>query len=199
MKHVILAIILVSALFGCAEVPQRIAHPPSDDLQFDKALFNIKENIGQQVRWGGTVLTVSEKDEKTWIEIRQYRLADDGAPQQIYDSKGRFIIKAERLTEKLSSLIGMDVTVYGELSDSFEGSIGHVPYLFPVVDAAEYYLWGAEHSSAYSAYYPNCNGYGYYIYPSTLYPYPYSYIYRGRFDLYRIDSCLRYRHSAYYY
>ena len=83
MNRMFLTVFLGWALYGCAEIPARIAHPPSeDDLQLDKALANINENIDQSVRWGGTVLTVSKDNEEIWIEIQQRGLDQYGAPRQ---------------------------------------------------------------------------------------------------------------------
>ena len=204
MNRVLLVTMLVSTLFGCTVIPERIAQPPIDDLQLDKALSSIKENTGQPVRWGGTVLTVSEKDEKTWIEIRQHQLDDDGAPLQKDDSKGRFLIKTDRLPEKLPSLVGMDITVFGELSGTFEGSVGHDPYLFPIVDAKEHFLWGRETSSVYTVYNPfsyrfgvypyNYYGHGYYPYPSF-----YPHITRNWYHLYDFNTGPRYQEGVYYW
>ena len=190
------------ALYGCAEIPARIAHPPSeDDLQLDKALANINENIDQSVRWGGTVLTVSKDNEEIWIEIQQRGLDQYGAPRQRNGSMGRFLVKTEQSPEDLQSLIGMDITVFGTLGGSYDGSIGHAPYLFPVVNAKEHYLWGTKYSAGYSRYYndyfryPHHYYFGSYRYPSLLYPH----LYTSHHQLYGFYFRPRYRHGHYYY
>ncbi len=178
MKRLVLIVFLGWVLVGCAEIPARIAQPPSEeDLQLGKALVNINENIDQSVRWGGTVLTVSEDNEEVWLEIQQRELDQDGAPRQTNASKGRFLVKTEHSAEELQSLIGRDVTVFGTLSGSYDGSIGRTPYQFPVVNAEEHYLWGSQNLAANSGYddgyfrYPYPYYFGRYRYPLHFYPY----------------------------
>ena len=185
-------------LYGCAEIPERIALAPAGDLQLDKAVTDIAGNVGQPVRWGGTVLTVTEEEGQSWAEIQQYKLDKYGSPRQSNDSMGRFLVKTAQLSGKSSMLSGRDVTVFGALSGSFDGSIGREPYQFPVVNAEEHYLWGPNYSAAYPRYY---DGYSRYLYPYHLgsYPYP-GYVYHP-YTHTRIYHSLRpfYHHGLYYY
>ena len=188
-------------LFGCAEIPERIAQAPAGDLQLDKAVTNIKGNVGQPVRWGGTVLTVSKENNHIWIEIQQHGLDKYGSPRQSNGSMGRFLVKTEQLPDELPMLIGMDVTVFGDLGGFFDGSIGRESYLFPVVNAEEHYLWGPEYSAVYPRNYDYYYSYYYpwyfdsYPRPAPLYPYSLT----SRFHLYGLGSRPRYRHGLYYY
>jgi len=203
--RLILAICLGVVLIGCAEIPKRIAQAPAGDLQLDEAASNMEDNEGQPVRWGGTVMSVSEENNHIWIEIQQHGLGRYGAPRQSNCSQGRFLVKTKQLPDELPMLIGMDVTVFGGLGGSFNGSIGREPYLFPVVNAKEHYLWGPEYSAVYPRFYDDYYSYyspwysdwdvDYYPHPAPLYPYSL----RSRFHLYGLSHRPRYRHGIYYY
>ncbi len=160
------------SLAGCATTPPAIRHAPSADLQLQEARDNIDAHRGRPVRWGGSIVSVENKDNETWIEVLELKLSRSGEPKRYSPSAGRFLIRVSRFLDPAIYAKGRQITVAGVLEGDVERSIGKQPYSFPVVKAEEHYLWAPYRRYSYDPYY---NHYGYY--PRYHYGYRYGHGY----------------------
>lgn len=127
---------------GCANnIPQDISSPPANNLSVDQVIKDGTANVGQTVRWGGSITSVSNKKDKTWLEIVAKELESNGRPIKGDHSQGRFIARVNQFLDPEIYSKGRLVTVVGELVEKEAGKIGEQPYDFPVVIANTTWLW----------------------------------------------------------
>jgi outer membrane lipoprotein len=125
---------------------------------------------GQYVRWGGTVASVENKANETWLEIVAKRLDAFGEPKYEDKTEGRFLARYEGFLDPKIYGADRQVTVYGVIEPSEPGKIGEQPYIYPVVKAEKVYLWPQRVSWRDD---PWCRDY--YWHSPFYYPYPYRY------------------------
>ncbi len=159
-------------LTACATTPPAIRHAPPGDLQLGEARDDVSAHRGTPVRWGGTIVSVENKNNETWIEVLELRLSRAGEPKRYGPSAGRFLIRVSRFLDPLLYTKGRGITVIGILEGDVERSIGKQPYSFPVVKADEHYLGRPDRRYSYD---PPYNHYGYY--PRYHYGYRYGHGY----------------------
>ena len=118
------------------------------------------------VRWGGTLLSMSNKNDQSCMEILGRPLDSSGRPQRTDRDLGRFIACAPGFKDPEVYKTGRVVTVVGTLGGIEERKVGEFPYRYPKLTATNVYLW-QDHSAptVIYAYDPFFNPY--------TYPYPY--------------------------
>ena len=158
-------LILGLLLTACATTPPAIRHAPPGDLQLGEARDDVSAHRGTPVRWGGTIVSVENKDNETWIEVLELRLSRAGEPKRYSSSAGRFLIRVSRFLDPVLYTKGREITVIGILEGDAERSIGKQPYSFPVVKADEHYLWAPYHHYGYYPRYHYGYRYGHGYYP----------------------------------
>src|SRR4051812_21365403 len=128
-------------LVGCAsQVPRAVSEPPPSKLSVAEARAN-QGPLGANVRWGGTIAKVENRETETWIEIVERPLDSDGRPQPVDQSGGRFLARITGFLDPVVYAPGRAITVTGTLPEIITRPIGDYPYAFPVVKAASFYLW----------------------------------------------------------
>jgi outer membrane lipoprotein len=128
-------------LAGCAsQVPRAVSEPPPRNLSV--AEVRAKQGpIGAQVRWGGTIAKVENYKTETWIEVVERPLDNDGRPQQLDQSGGRFLARVDGFLDPAIYAPGRQITVAGLLQENTTRQIGDYTYTFPVVKVISFYLW----------------------------------------------------------
>lgn len=144
MRNLLLAI-LPLFLIGCASTSplESIEH----NTPIEEVLQNSESHQGEEVRWGGTIASVKNKQGETWIEIVSRDLKSNGRPKRGDTSGGRFIAKVVGFLEPEIYKKGRMVTVQGEVSGSEAGFIGTHAYTFPVVKSTKAHLWPAQQAN----------------------------------------------------
>ena len=167
-------------------IPKAIREAPPGDLQLTEVSRNAQAHIGKSIRWGGTIVALSnEEGGWTRIEIAEHPLDYQGQPENESPSEGRFLVR---------STISFDPTIYAEGREITVAGVIERAGELPLVEAKDYYMWGQiekvakaekeparyRHPQRYRDRYPLLFPYGYYP--------PYRY--------YRYDPWYRY---GYYY
>ena len=135
----ILLVSLPLLLAGCASTPP--LEKIEDNTPIESVLQNTDAYEGQEVRWGGAVVSVENKERETWIEIVSRDLKSNGRPKENDASGGRFIAKVVGFLEPEIYKKGRMVTIQGKVSGSEAGFIGTHAYTFPVVKSTKAHLW----------------------------------------------------------
>lgn len=159
---------LCLSLIGCASYP--VIPSPEDNRRLDEVESDLDAYYGSPVRWGGTIVSVENTEQFTWIEVLERKLDRYGFPDPYSQSDGRFFIKEPSFLDPKVYTEGRRITVLGTLTGSVERKIGDAPYQYPIVEAQEHHLWESERRYTY---YPR----DYYYYPFYYYPYDYDYYY----------------------
>jgi len=138
-----LSLFLSAALLlgACSTVPETIREPAVAQISLTQAQENPDTVKGSQVRWGGTIARVENRQQQTRIEIVARELYDDGEPKKSDQSLGRFMTQIDGFLDPAIYAVGRNITVVGSLSGTTPGKLGEMNYLYPVVQAESHYLW----------------------------------------------------------
>jgi len=171
MKQPVGLIICVLLLSACASnIPLEIREDISESKASISAVrSDINRYVGSKVRWGGSIASVQNKKNETWIELVGRPLGSYGEPQNRDESQGRFIVRINEFLDPAIYKEGRRMTVYGVVEGKVEGFIDEHPYTYPLVTAGTHYLWDEYASRRY--YYPD------YYYPYSYYPFSYHFGY----------------------
>ena len=164
---------VILGLVGCASpVPKSISEPASPYTVSD-VRQSPSQTRGVMVRWGGTIVSVDNRERETWLEIVAHPLEQSGRPKETDATLGRFLARATGFLEPAVYAPGREITVYGMVEGLNEGMIGDYPYEFPVIGAHKLWLWEKrpERASDPRLYDPWYR-WPHYGYPAYWYPYP---------------------------
>lgn len=139
MSGVLLAYALL--LSGCVTVPDTIkgssALPQQDLVRVmnDPSLY-----VGQESRFGGKVVKVTNLNGKTRLEIATQPLDDSARPRLGAASVGRIYADINNFVDP-TDVNNQYVTVLGNIKGTEKGTIGAASYNFVVVDVRGYQRW----------------------------------------------------------
>ena len=131
----LIAVILLS---GCAGgVPAAIKDSPVSSASVSEAQQSERRFVGAQVRWGGTILSVRNREATTEIEILSRPTDTSGEPDAEGDGQGRFIAEVRGFLDPAEFPKDRLLTVVGTLDRVETRPVGDYPYRFPIVDAKQ--------------------------------------------------------------
>jgi outer membrane lipoprotein len=161
-------------LASCAsQVPVNIRQAPLNSPLLNEVRDNVSNYQSQQVRWGGEILAIENRENITALTVLARPLSKAGKPYSTDSSQGRFIAHIPAFIEPEVYTTGREVTLRGTLSGTETRPVGEHPYSYPVVKATDWYLWPE------AVEYPSDNyARGWYDNPwyyDPWYPYPYYY------------------------
>ncbi|WP_186368640.1 Slp family lipoprotein [Yersinia alsatica] len=128
-------------LSGCVTVPPAIqgtTATPQQNLNLVRTSPQVF--VGQEARFGGTVISVTNEPSRTRLEIASVPLDSGARPILGEPSHGRVIAYVNGFLEPVD-FRGHLVTVVGPITGVEAGKIGMTPYDFVVVDATGYKRW----------------------------------------------------------
>ncbi|WP_290634109.1 Slp family lipoprotein [Aquisalimonas sp.] len=138
------AVVLAAVITGCSSLPGEIRNPPRDAVAFHEGASDPDAFKGEEVRWGGEIIGVDNRDSKSWIEVLQRPLDVDGRPLDTDRTGGRFVVRVDGFLDPAVYAEGRDLTVHGTIERGAEGAIGNQPYLYTIIDAETTYLWDRD-------------------------------------------------------
>ncbi|OGT64351.1 MAG: hypothetical protein A2W69_01880 [Gammaproteobacteria bacterium RIFCSPLOWO2_02_47_7] len=192
MRYLFLTVLLLTFLSGCASnIPLEIRQDITDSpVSINAASKDIDQYQGKQVRWGGTIASVENRKDDTWIEVVGKELNSWGEPVFSDESGGRFLVRVDGFLDPAIYKADRGITVYGTVESRVVGQIDDYSYNYPLIKAQSHYLWSDYARRRY------------YVYPYYPY-YPYYYPYRYGFHFgYGHGYYPRYRfglHHHYYW
>jgi outer membrane lipoprotein len=170
--------LIITALFlaACATVPREIATPPPGNPTVRQVRAGIQPYIGQEVRWGGNIVEVTNGANESSAEVIARDLRRDGRPEASDMSPGRFIAVFDNFIDPEVYYEGRAITVVGTIEGERKGKIGEREYTYPVVKVIHQMLWRTVYP--YDYYSPRYRDYYYDpFFWGPYYPYPYYYPY----------------------
>ncbi len=148
MKAVLtLSGLVLSALLaaGCATVPEPLGGEFGELTPEQSG----DQHVGQQVRWGGSIVDTRPGKSETCIEVLARSLDSRARPHSGDDDRGRFLACRDGFEDPAVFEGGRDITVVGTLTGFVEGKIGEFRYIYPRVEADTLFLWGEEAPARY--------------------------------------------------
>lgn len=127
---------------ACAtHIPDIIKNPPPEDLSLNRARHAPAQHQGKLVRWGGTIISTQNQQDKTEITILARPLDKYGEPQEGDQSYGRFIGLINGFLDPAIYAPGRTITVSGKFEKVLKKKIDNFEYDYPIVRMQHYYLW----------------------------------------------------------
>lgn len=141
---------LVSSIFilgGCSSIPKDIKGDNSLNLQKNFGTVHNALSLykGQEVRFGGTVVNVINKDNETLLELAVLPLDENAKPEINKQYEGRVIAKSNNFLDPVNFRNKL-VTILGTLTGSKNGTIGKTPYNFVTMNINGYQIWHLSES-----------------------------------------------------
>jgi outer membrane lipoprotein len=136
---------LILTLVGCATVPDAVrgtSATPQQDLV--RVLNAPSLYIGQEARFGGKVVKVTNQPGRTRLEIASVGLDDSARPQMHRQSDGRIVAYVNGFLEP-ADFNHQWVTVVGPIIGTEQGTIDQTQYTFVVLRAEGYKRWQLVH------------------------------------------------------
>ncbi len=96
---------------------------------------------GKQVRWGGSIVAVKNREKHTQVEVLSRALADDGHPKTGALAGARFIARVPGFLDPAEYTAQQLVTLVGSIAGHTEQTIGDFLYHYPVLLASSLHLW----------------------------------------------------------
>jgi outer membrane lipoprotein len=138
---VILCLFLL-LITGCAyPISQRYRREARKDLTFSMAAENPAAYVGSTVIWGGRIIKTENGKEESKIFVLQIPLDHLEEPEDIHNSRGRFIAKTEKFLDPEIYRKGRELTLAGEIIGKETLPLGKTEYTYPVVVIKQLRLW----------------------------------------------------------
>lgn len=142
MNHRLPIILLTLLLSACASnLPKTISDAPVKTASVAEVRNNIKDFTHREVRWGGTVASVTNFANHSEIEVVSRDLYKSGRPKNNDQSAGRFIAEVAEFIDPDVYKKDREVTIHGVISGSKNNQIGEYDYFYPLVKADALHLW----------------------------------------------------------
>lgn len=178
--------IIALALTGCAEsISDKFIKQVDKNITFEELNKNPDQYVGNSIMLGGVIVATENKNKGTLLEIYETKLDSSGEPENVDNSKGRFLAMDKNFLDSQIYRSGRKVTIVGVVKGVEVRKIGEVDYRYPYLDIKDIYLWKNVRVYVYPRYYWNHYGpwwdpwYGYYPYYYPYYPYWGFYYYQG--------------------
>lgn len=133
-----------------AEIRQDLDHAPSI-AQLRAAPDSY---VGEQVRWGGVIEKLDNREQTSRLTIIAFPLSDQGEPLTSQPSSGRFIAVVNEFLEPLVYTRNRHITVRGSYNSTETQNIGEFLYAYPLISTEHHYLWPKRQIARYNPYPP---------------------------------------------
>ena len=157
-------------LAACATTPDPVADAEVEPLTVARAQAEPARFRGTRIRWGGTIVAVSNEPEMTVLEVLSRPLDANAAPDPDALGAGRFRARVAGFLDPSEYSAGRWLTVVGVIGGTERGRVGEHPYAFPVVDVEHFRLWRTRDEISPPPYYYDPWWWDPWYYPWRRYP-----------------------------
>lgn len=137
-RILLLSVVGVLALGGCATIPQPIA---GNYAPVTLAAARSGAANATPVRWGGEIIKVEPGQQQTCFFVLARPLDSQARPESGGQSLGRFVACKQGFYDPEVFAKGREITVTGTLDGAVQHKIGKFDYTYPRVAANNVYLW----------------------------------------------------------
>jgi len=130
-----------------SHIPAEIKQPLENSPDIQKIQLNPSQYTSHNVRWGGAILHVENKENSSWLSIVGFPLNSYGRPLTSVESTGRFIAVIDEFLEPLVYTNDRQITFSGTFLKTESHKVGEFSYDYPVIKVEYYYLWPVETTS----------------------------------------------------
>jgi outer membrane lipoprotein len=155
IKYRIMVSLLIAAIASstsCARpFPSAILDRVDKHISFADLSKNPDNYKGKWVMLAGIiVLTRTEKDGSTSMEIAQKPADSNGRPLQTDETGGRFIAVSKQFLDPVIYQRGREISVVGEVIGETSKPLGEMIYRYPLLTVEALHLWEPSYGPGYS-------------------------------------------------
>lgn len=133
--------VLVPALAGCAAGPRYDTAGVDTGLTAAQVAAAAEAHRDARILWGGVIMVTRNMPDYSEMEILSYPLDGAQRPDTGSGDQGRFLARTSRYLEGVNYAPGRRITLSGRVARTLEGKVGEAPYVFPLIQAEQMYLW----------------------------------------------------------
>ena len=138
---------LVGVLGGCAHVMSDAGLARADkSIVYSDIKKNPDALAGKMVLVGGVIAQTRSSGDVMQLEIAQLELLENGVPDELSPSEGRFLVVSGELLDPLFYRPGSLVTIIGEIKGQRIQKLDSADYRYPVISAREIRLFPVTES-----------------------------------------------------
>lgn len=165
-------------LTGCSGLPKAMRETPYTNVNLQTVKMNISAYEQVPVRWGGTLVNVTNAETSSQAQLLYYPLSRYGRPRVEIKTEGRFSITQNQVLDPAIFKEGVELTVTGILSGEIKQKIGEKTVILPQVNIKHIHIWPKRlQNNRYYQHYPYYFPYSYYSYPYFRSNFYYDYYY----------------------
>lgn len=143
-----LLVLLPTLLLGaCASGPTFNTAGVVPALTPSTVVANPMPATGQNVQWGGTIISTTNLQDHTQIEVLAYPLNSRARPESNSTPLGRFILEQKGFLDPATYKQGRQISAVGTVTGTRTTTVGEASQEQPVVDARQVYLWPENQGS----------------------------------------------------
>ncbi len=182
-------VLMCLALVACNQhIPLEIRQAPALNPSFESVQADPGYFKGADVRWGGEIVGIENRQTDTILEIAARPLSSSGRPESGDKVYGRFLVRTDKFLEPSVYEKGRLLTIAGVVESLHQGKIDDHTYQYPVIFGLTLRLWPELPTYISDPYWGSYPPYGY---PSSYFRFNYGY---HHYPLYwRYDPYFRYR------
>jgi outer membrane lipoprotein len=128
-------------LSACAGTPAFDASGVDRSLTPRDVATTPQRATGKRVQWGGMILSTTNREDSTQVEVLAYPLDTDARPQSDANPLGRFLLERAGYLEPATYAEGRRITAVGTVTGTRTAKVGDSDYAYPVINARQLYLW----------------------------------------------------------
>jgi|SRR5690625_1642355 len=133
---------LLILLVGCATtVPEEVRRAPAEAPEVSEVRAEPQRYEGVPVRWGGHIVSVTNRPDETCLELVERDLERGGRPIEADRSEGRFLACMPQFLDPSIYEPGRLLTVAGVIDGIETGLVGEFEYQYPRVRLDAHQLW----------------------------------------------------------
>lgn len=146
MHRVVILLASCLALAACATSPLDTSRVTSRATP-GQLVEAMPGQRGARVQWGGHIVSITNQDRATLMEVLSYPLGRDGLPNTYGKPTGRFLLRREGFLEPQDYAPGRLVTVVGTVQSLTRTSVGETEFVVPLVKAEQLKLWTDQYGT----------------------------------------------------
>jgi len=100
---------------------------------------------GARVQWGGRIVSITNQDRATLVEVLSYPLGSDGLPDTYRKPTGRFVLRRAGFLEPQDYAPGRLLTVVGTVQALTRTTVDRTSLVVPLLGAEQLKLWDDQY------------------------------------------------------
>jgi len=144
MYKLFIPLLTLLLLAGCSSKPVLPSEGANMQLSAKQVVDTGRQFFGSRVLWGGVIVSSTNLEGRTRLEILAYPLDSDLRPLTNKQAGSRFLAYHKGYLETVDYSAGRQISLVGTVSSIEEGRLGEHSYRYPTVEAEQLHLWPVE-------------------------------------------------------